>query len=146
MKIYDTKDMWVLNHLQKFCKVVAVTYEAKPIGKHSVTSRIMRDCGIDCIHTTDKALDLDVYRKSLFYSWKNVSYIGDDIADYLVLRKVILNDGMAFCPEDAASHVREIGGINIIQRKGGCGAIREVIDYLNRSGRFGSDIYDDFLQ
>ncbi len=55
---------------------------------------------------------------------ENIAYIGDDINDLELLEKV----GLKACPNDAVDKVKTIGGINILETKGGSGAVREFID------------------
>jgi N-acylneuraminate cytidylyltransferase len=57
----------------------------------------------------------------------NVAYIGDDINCIEALNHV----GLAACPADAQTRIKEIPGIIILQKKGGEGVVREFIeDYI----------------
>ena len=63
--------------------------------------------------------------KELGISYKEVSYIGDDIFDIPVLEKV----GLSACPYDAIDEVKEV--CNIVCKKGaGNGCVREFINYI----------------
>lgn len=55
---------------------------------------------------------------------QNVAYIGDDVNCIELLSEV----GLAACPSDANEKVKDIQGINIMERKGGEGCVREFID------------------
>ena len=56
---------------------------------------------------------------------ENVSYMGDDLPDICILEKV----GLACCPSDAVSEVKQI--CNFVSSKdGGRGAVRELCDYI----------------
>lgn len=55
-----------------------------------------------------------------------VAYIGDDINCFELLEHV----GCAACPTDAHETVKLIPGIIIIERKGGEGCVRSLIDYI----------------
>ena len=55
---------------------------------------------------------------------QNVAYIGDDVNCIELLSEV----GLAACPSDANEKVKTIQGINIMERKGGEGCVREFID------------------
>lgn len=63
-------------------------------------------------------------------SMEEVSYMGDDLPDICILEKV----GLACCPNDAVDEVKNI--CNFVSTKnGGCGAIRELSDFvLNSQG------------
>ncbi len=54
---------------------------------------------------------------------KEVAYIGDDINDIELLSEV----GFAACPADACADVKAVAGIQVMQRKGGEGCVREFI-------------------
>ena len=58
-------------------------------------------------------------------TYENVSYMGDDLPDVCILEKV----GLACCPNDAVSEVREICNF-VSTRDGGKGAVRELCDFI----------------
>lgn len=57
-----------------------------------------------------------------------ILYMGDDIPDYEVMQEV----GVAACPSDAATEIREISAY-ISPVKGGYGCVRDVIEKVLRS-------------
>jgi 3-deoxy-D-manno-octulosonate 8-phosphate phosphatase (KDO 8-P phosphatase) len=56
-----------------------------------------------------------------------VLYMGDDIPDY----KVMMQAGVAVCPSDADSEIRQISSY-ISDRKGGEGCVRDIIEQVLR--------------
>jgi len=56
---------------------------------------------------------------------ENVIYMGDDIPDYEVLKTV----GVATCPADAATEIKEIADY-ISDKKGGEGCARDIIEQV----------------
>lgn len=62
--------------------------------------------------------------KEMGISMQEVAYIGDDVNCVDLLSKV----GLAACPADACSKVKEIPGIQVMTRKGGEGCVREFIE------------------
>lgn len=61
-----------------------------------------------------------------------VAYVGDDIVDIPVMRRV----GLSFAVSDAEPYVRDMAQM-VTERGGGRGAVREVLDYiLMASGRW----------
>ena len=56
---------------------------------------------------------------------EEIAYIGDDILDIPILKRV----GLSFCVADAAEEVKSVSHY-IIRKKGGEGAIREVVAIL----------------
>ncbi len=59
-------------------------------------------------------------------SIEEVAYIGDDVNCLDLLSNV----GFAACPRDAVSEIKGIKGINLLDSKGGEGAVREFVEYL----------------
>lgn len=57
---------------------------------------------------------------------KEVAYIGDDINDIELLSEV----GFAACPADACAEVKAVAGIQVMQKNGGDGCVRETIILL----------------
>jgi len=57
--------------------------------------------------------------------YKNIAYIGDDINDLPVLKKV----GLSFAPNDAVEQVKQIVD-HVTLKNGGEGAVREAIDFI----------------
>lgn len=56
---------------------------------------------------------------------ENILYMGDDIPDYDVMKKV----GIAACPKDAAPEIKSIAHY-ISSKKGGQGAVRDVLEQV----------------
>ena len=63
--------------------------------------------------------------EALGISTEEVAYIGDDFNDYDAMEK----SGFVACPEDAPDGIKEIADY-VCKRKGGKGAVREVIDLI----------------
>lgn len=57
-------------------------------------------------------------------SLNEVAYIGDDINDIELLSEV----GFAACPADACAEVKAVAGIQVMQKNGGEGCVREVVE------------------
>ena len=56
---------------------------------------------------------------------EHILYMGDDIPDYPVMKKV----GLASCPKDAVPEIQDIS-IYVSQKKGGRGCVRDVIEQV----------------
>ena len=68
----------------------------------------------------------------LGFTDEEAAYVGDDIVDLPVMRRA----GLSFAVADAEPYVRDAADV-VTERKGGQGAVREVIDLLLRaSGRW----------
>ena len=57
--------------------------------------------------------------------YENVSYMGDDLPDICILEKV----GLACCPKDAVSEVKDVCNF-VSEYCGGKGAVRELCDFI----------------
>ena len=68
---------------------------------------------------------LEELMKKYNLNFENISYMGDDLPDICILEKV----GLASCPADAVSEVKEICNFQS-QYGGGKGAVRELCDFI----------------
>jgi len=80
----------------------------------------------------DKTVQLDNVLRTYDLSLSEVAYIGDDINDLACKQKVKDGDGIIVCPADAVSEVKAVADF-VSKYNGGCGAVREFIDYLCHS-------------
>ncbi|MCX6220157.1 MAG: HAD hydrolase family protein [Bacteroidia bacterium] len=78
--------------------------------------------------TLDKVPCLNDFLSKSGLTADQILYMGDDIPDYNVMTKV----GLAVCPNDAASEIKEISAY-ISDRNGGEGCVRDVIEQVLRS-------------
>lgn len=69
------------------------------------------------------AAAIEICRKEGF-AMEEVAYIGDDVNCYDLLSSV----GMAACPSDACEKVKKIPGIIVLNKKGGDGCVREMVE------------------
>lgn len=71
---------------------------------------------------SNKLKILEKYLKDNSIEPEQVVYMGDDIPDYKVMKKV----GVPVCPADAAEEIRNIS-VYISDKKGGEGCVRDII-------------------
>lgn len=57
-----------------------------------------------------------------------IAFIGDDLVDYRIMQQV----GLAAAPKNAVEEIRSMAHL-VTRRKGGRGAVREVIEFLLKS-------------
>jgi 3-deoxy-D-manno-octulosonate 8-phosphate phosphatase (KDO 8-P phosphatase) len=74
---------------------------------------------------TNKKEILDIIVRKENINYNNIAIIGDDLNDYSMMN----TDVMSFCPKDASFYIKEISNV-ILNKKGGKGAGREMIEYL----------------
>jgi len=75
--------------------------------------------------THQKIIEFEKYISTNNINPKHILYMGDDIPDYLVMKKV----GLPSCPKDAVPEIQEISRY-ISQKKGGKGCVRDVIEQV----------------
>jgi 3-deoxy-D-manno-octulosonate 8-phosphate phosphatase (KDO 8-P phosphatase) len=123
LKVFDVKDGHgiVMAHRAKLRTALisgreseTITHRAKELGIELVFQKIWNK--------------LDVYEKILVdtkLTHDEVAYIGDDLIDIPLLRRV----GLAVAVADAVEEVKAVAHL-ITQRPGGQGAVREVIELI----------------
>lgn len=80
------------------------------------------------IASADKTVDFEDFCTKTGVSYDNVLYMGDDLPDYKVMKKV----GIPTCPSDAAEEIKNISKY-ISNRKGGEACVRDVIEQVLRA-------------
>jgi len=129
-KAFDVKDGHGLKLLQRAgIRVGIIT------GRQSeIVSRRAAELGIELVYqgAKDKSLPFNEIMQKLNLSPVEIAYVGDDIVDLPVMRKV----GFAATVADAADDVKPFADM-ITKRPGGRGAVREICDFLlKESGRW----------
>ncbi len=81
--------------------------------------------GVDHVYVgkEPKLTILENWMRQHNFGFEEVAYIGDDLTDLPVLERV----GLSACPLDAVRRVRQACKV-VLQRKGGEGCVRELID------------------
>lgn len=74
----------------------------------------------------DKVFELNKIREKEKLSWEEIAYIGDDVNDLELLKKV----GYKACPKNAMKVIKNIPGILLLNSNGGDGALREFVEQI----------------
>lgn len=122
-KNFSAKDGMGIMMLNKVALIPAVI-----TGRSSeVLAQRCRDLKIEHLYQNidDKAHKMEELLQELNLAWDNVAYIGDDWNDYPILSKV----GFAATPYDGEEAIKPFVDL-ITKRKGGKGAVRELIDII----------------
>ncbi len=125
IKTFNVKDGLAIVSWMKLGKKVAII-----TGRSSkIVERRARELHIEYYYQgcDDKLTKLQMLIEKLNISMENVAAIGDDLNDYRMLEAVQIS----FVPRDASEYVDKIASV-ILTRKGGSGAVREMIEYLIR--------------
>ena len=101
-----------------------------------------RELGVEIVvqGSRDKIKDLETILSENDLEISQVAYIGDDLPDLPVLTRV----GFSAAPANAAEAVRERVDY-VTERKGGEGAVREVVDLLLKATGKWDDVLSQFL-
>ena len=120
IKKFNTYDGMALNLMQKSgIKVGILTAEDRNLNRNRA-KKLKLD--FDFHGVKDKLKQLDSLLKELGLKYSQVAYIGDDINDIEVLKKV----GFAFCPSSAQPEVLSLANVRVLKNAGGAGVIREL--------------------
>ena len=138
-KSFDVKDGHGLKLLQRAgIKIGIIT------GRQSaVVARRAEELGIELVYqgAKDKLVPFNEILKKLALSPEEVAYVGDDVVDLPVMRRV----GFAATVADAVEEVKPFAAL-VTARKGGRGAVREICDFLlKNSGRWAA-VTDRYFQ
>ena len=129
-KAFDVKDGHGLKLLQRAgIRVGIIT------GRQSaIVARRAAELGIELVYqgAKDKSLPFKEIMQKLALAPEEIAYVGDDIVDLPVMRKV----GFAVTVADAVDDVKPFADM-VTKRPGGRGAVREICDFLlKESGRW----------
>ena len=96
-------------------------------GKCEMVKKRLKGLGINDIYLniSDKADKIDDYIYANQLKKEEVLYMGDDIPDYEAMLKV----GIATCPNDSASEIKQISTY-ISPFRGGQGCVRDIIEQV----------------
>ncbi len=101
-----------------------------------------KDLGIDIVfdNVRDKASTFDLILENTGVSASEVAFIGDDLPDLKIMKKV----GLSIAVADASETVRKTADM-ITSAKGGDGAVREVCEALLKAQGLWDKILNSFL-
>jgi YrbI family 3-deoxy-D-manno-octulosonate 8-phosphate phosphatase len=102
-----------------------ITSDSSPIGR-ARAERLKFDHIY--IGTRDKCVALDEICAKKNYSHENIAFIGDDINDVEILKRV----GFSAAPADAIDEIKKTVDY-VCAKKGGQGAYREVVDMIMKA-------------
>ncbi len=124
-KKFNTRDGMAIKQLrEKGIKVGIITGENTNIVKNRA-KKLKLDYLFLGVDNKREVLEIICEKEKIDY--QNVAYVGDDLNDLEILRKV----GFSICPNDACREVKEICTY-ISSKDGGQGVIRDAVDNLIR--------------
>jgi 3-deoxy-D-manno-octulosonate 8-phosphate phosphatase (KDO 8-P phosphatase) len=123
IKSFNVKDGLAIASWRKLGKQVAIITGRKS----TIVARRAKELHIEHFYQGihNKKEVLETLLEKLDLSMDNVASIGDDLNDLQMLKA----SKISFVPRDASVYVDKIASV-ILSKKGGDGAIREMIEYL----------------
>jgi 3-deoxy-D-manno-octulosonate 8-phosphate phosphatase (KDO 8-P phosphatase) len=123
IKSFNVKDGLAIASWKRLGKHVAII-----TGRESkIVERRAKELHIEYFYqgVKNKVKVLDELVEKLGLELNQVAAIGDDLNDLGMLQKV----GISFVPRDASSYVDKVATV-VLTKRGGNGAVREMIEYL----------------
>jgi UDP-glucose 4-epimerase len=124
-KTYNAKDAYSLKIIKKYnIKCGIITNDKIVSIKHAphIFDRLDK---VSLGSNKPKLEILETWLNEYGFSYQDVAYIGDDLPDIPVLKKV----GFSACPNDAVDEVKQVSQY-ICKNKGGNGVVREFVDLI----------------
>lgn len=125
-KAFNVKDGFIIVNWLKLGGEVAIL-----TGKKSnIVKKRAEELGIKYViqDSKNKTLDLKKLLENLNITFESVAYMGDDLNDLGVMKKVALSG----CPKDSVQEVLEISDF-VSSKNGGDGAVREFLEYIMKN-------------
>lgn len=123
-KSFDVRDGYAIHDMLPKANIIPVIIT----GRNSdIVERRARETGVKNIYqgVSDKLKIL----KGITADLSHVAYIGDDLNDYECMRELKAEGGVVGCPADAVDVVKELSDF-VSSKDGGCGAVREFIEWI----------------
>ncbi|WP_353662795.1 HAD-IIIA family hydrolase [Hydrogenimonas sp. SS33] len=125
IKAFNVKDGFAIANWIAMGRDVAII-----TGRRSkIVERRAKELGVHHLYqgVRDKYAKLEELCEKLGIGMENVAMIGDDLNDYRILKACAIS----FVPSDANHYVMDIADV-VLSRKGGDGAVREMLELLIR--------------
>ena len=122
-KAFNVKDGLGIVSLKKLgIKTAIITGRRSKIVENRV-----KELGVDYLFqgVKNKLEKLDEIAKKEGIGYSEIAYIGDDINDVAILRKV----AFSFAPNDATIYAKEAAKV-VLKKSGGDGVVREMLEFL----------------
>ena len=138
LKAFNVRDGFaIVNWLKLGGEVAIIT------GKSSnIVERRAKELGIKYVvqGSKNKTQDLKKILERLNLSFENVAYMGDDLNDIGLMKKIAL----PACPRDAVLEVLEICKF-ISNKNGGEGAVRDLLEHIMKANGMWKKVLDRYL-
>ena len=129
MKAFDIKDGYGMHDILPRIGITPVIITGR---SSTIVKNRCKELGISLLYqgVKDKVVKLKEVLCEHGGDPSEVAYAGDDLNDLQSMIYVKENGGIVGVPSDACQQVKEIANF-ISKSRGGCGAVRDFIDYLS---------------
>ena len=138
LKAFNVRDGFAIVNWLKLGGEVAIL-----TGKSSnIVERRAKELGIKYVvqGSKNKTQDLKKILERLNLSFENVAYMGDDLNDIGLMKKIAL----PACPHDAVLEILEICKF-ISNKNGGEGAVRDLLEHIMKANGMWKKVLDRYL-
>ncbi len=123
--VCDRGDGLAINAFRRYYPQIKIAVISKE--KNAVVKTRCTKLNIECMHgVDDKVQILQKWAKENNQKLENIIFLGNDLNDIAVMRTV----GLGVAVNDAYPEVKDIGKL-ILDKKGGNGAIRELLEKVS---------------
>lgn len=132
LRTTSVKDGYILKYaLKKGIIICLISGGIDESVKIRFESLGIKDVIIGC---SEKNVEFERLINKYNLHYENVLYMGDDIPDYLAMKKA----GIPCCPADASDEIKEIS-LYISSKRGGEGCVRDIAEQVLRAKRLWMD-------
>lgn len=133
-KAFNIKDGYAIHEILPKHGIKSVILTGR---ESSIVLNRAAELEVDIVLQGIKKKENEIHRiaKLLKLSTDELAYIGDDMADYEAMKLC----GIKGCPADAVEQIKEICNY-VASKKGGEGAVRELIEWIVRERNVGEDV------
>jgi YrbI family 3-deoxy-D-manno-octulosonate 8-phosphate phosphatase len=124
-KCYNAKDSYALKILNKNDIKCGIITNDKIVSIKNAPHIFNRLDKVSIGSDKSKISILNTWLQEYGFSYQEVAYIGDDLSDIEILKKI----GFSCCPNNAVEEVKDVSQY-ICKNKGGDGAVREFVDLI----------------
>lgn len=123
VRTMHVRDSYAIQHAVKMGIRIAVITG----GNNTVVAERMHYLGVTDVflRAADKRMVYEQYKSEKGFKDEEVLYLGDDMPDLPVMRRV----GLAVCPQDAAEEIKAVAHY-VSPVNGGQGCVREILEQL----------------
>lgn len=129
-KAFDIKDGYAIHEILPVVGIEPVIITGR---KSPIVERRCQELNIKHLYqgVSNKLSALEKFCDVARTSLDSVVFVGDDLNDLKCMKAVQVNGGFAACPADAVDEIQATCDY-VSSNNGGCGAVRDIIEWISR--------------